>query len=79
MLDGSKCILQLRGVRPFLSSKYDLTKHPNYYLTGDCNKKNLFDIEKFLNRQMKLKPDEKYEVVNGDLAANRMCTVNDKS
>ena len=52
--------MQLRGVRPFLSSKYDLTKHPNYYLTGD-----LFDIEKFLNRQMKLKPDEKYEVVNG--------------
>lgn len=70
VLDGSKCILQLRGVRPFLSSKYDLTKHPNYYLTGDCDKKNLFDIEKFLNRQMKLKPDEKYEVVNGDLAAN---------
>ena len=79
VLDGSKCILQLRGVRPFLSSKYDLTKHPNYYLTGDCDKKNLFDIEKFLNRQMKLKPDEKYEVVNGDFAANRMCTVNGKS
>lgn len=79
MLDGSKCILQLRGVRPFLSSKYDLTKHPNYYLTGDCNKKNLFDIEKFLNRQMKVKPGEEYEVVNGDLAANRMCTVNGKS
>ena len=71
--------MQLRGVRPFLSSKYDLTKHPHYYLTGDCDKKNLFDIEKFLNRQMKLKPDEKYEVVNGDFAANRMCTVNGKS
>lgn len=42
-----------------LSSKYDLTKHPNYYLTGDCDKKNLFDIEKFLSRQMKLNPDEK--------------------
>lgn len=79
VLDGSKCILQLRGVRPFLSSKYDLTKHPNYYLTGDCDKKNLFDIEKFLNRQMKLKPDEKYEVVNGDLAAKRMSSVNGKS
>ena len=70
VLDGSKCILQLRDVRPFLSSKYDLTKHPNYYLAGDCDKKNLFDIEKFLNRQMKLKPDEKYDVVSGDLAAN---------
>lgn len=52
--------------------KYDLTKHPNYYLTGDCDKKNLFDIEKFLNRQMKLKPGEEYEVVNEDLAAKRM-------
>ncbi len=79
VLDGSKGILQLRGVRPFLSSKYGLTKHPNYYLTGDCDKKNLFDIEKFLSRQMRLKPDEKYEVVNGDLAAKFICTDNDKS
>lgn len=47
-----------------LSSKYDLTKHPNYYLTGDCDKKNLFDIEKFLSRQMKLMPDDRYDVVH---------------
>ena len=50
MLDGSKCILQLRGVRPFLSEKYDLTKHPNYPLTSDADKKNAFDIEKFLTQ-----------------------------
>lgn len=68
VLDGSKCILQLRGVRPFLSSKYDLTKHPNYYLTGDCDKKNLFDIEKFLNRQMKLRADDCYELIDADTA-----------
>jgi type IV secretion system protein VirD4 len=68
VLDGTKCILQLRGVRPFLSSKYDLTKHPNYYLTADYDKKNTFDIEKYLNRQMKLRSSEKYEVVNADLA-----------
>jgi type IV secretion system protein VirD4 len=58
--------LQLRGVRPFLSSKYDLTKHPHYYLTGDCDKKNLFDIEKFLNRQMKLIQNDMYVVIDGD-------------
>ena len=69
VLDGSKCILQLRGVRPFLSSKYDLTKHPNYYLTGDCDKKDLFDIEKYLNRKMKLKPEDEYVVVNADVKA----------
>ena len=63
MLDGRKCILQLRGVRPFLSDKYDLTKHPNYQLTGDANKKNMFDIEKFLNHQMKLRADDLYEVI----------------
>ena len=63
VLDGRKCILQLRGVRPFLSDKYDLTKHPNYQLTGDANKKNMFDIEKFLNHQMKLRADDLYEVI----------------
>ena len=63
VLDGRKCILQLRGVRPFLSDKYDLTKHPNYPLTGDANKKNMFDIEKFLNHQMKLRADDLYEVI----------------
>ena len=66
MLDGSKCILQLRGVRPFLSDKYDLTKHPNYYLTSDADKKNAFDIEKFLHHRLKLKADDQYTVVKPD-------------
>jgi type IV secretion system protein VirD4 len=66
VLDGSKCIVQLRGVRPFLSKKYDLTKHPNYKLTADYSKRNLFDIEKFLKQQhnMILKPDDEYYVVD---------------
>ena len=63
VLDGSKCILQLRGVRPFLSDKYDLTQHPNYKLTSDYDKKNTFDIEKFLNRKLKLNKDDVYEVI----------------
>ena len=66
VLEGSKCILQLRGVRPFLSDKYDLTQHPNYKLTGDYDKRKMFDIEKFLNRKMVLKPEEKYTVINMD-------------
>ena len=66
VMDGGKCILQLRGVRPFLSSKYDLTQHPNYKLTGDYDKKNLFDIEKFLDRRLKLKPSDVYDVVDAD-------------
>ena len=66
VIEGSKCILQLRGVRPFLSDKYDLTQHPNYKLTGDYDKRKMFDIEKFLNRKMVLKPDEKYTVINMD-------------
>ena len=66
VMDGGKCILQLRGVRPFLSSKYDLTQHPNYKLTGDYNKKNLFDIEKFLDHRLKLKPSDVYDVVDAD-------------
>ena len=64
VMDGSKCILQLRGVRPFLSNKYDLTKHPNYKLTADYDKKNEFDIEKFLKQGLKLHPDDQYEVVD---------------
>ena len=52
--------------RPFLSNKYDLTQHPNYKLTGDYDKKNMFDIEKFLNRRLKLKPSDVYDVVDGD-------------
>ncbi len=63
VLDGSKCILQLRGVRPFLSKKYDLTKHPNYKLTAGYDKRNTFDVEKFVHRRMRLKPEEMYELV----------------
>jgi type IV secretion system protein VirD4 len=66
VLDGSKCILQLRGVRPFLSEKYDLTKHPNYFLTSDADKKNAFDIEKFLSRKLTLRADDRYTVVTPD-------------
>ena len=66
VMDGGKCILQLRGVRPFLSNKYDLTQHPNYKLTSDYDKKNMFDIEKFLNRRLKLKPSDVYDVVDAD-------------
>ncbi len=66
VMDGGKCILQLRGVRPFLSDKYDLTQHPNYKLTGDYDKKNMFDIEKYLDRRLKLKPSDTYDVVEAD-------------
>lgn len=62
VMDGSKCILQLRGVRPFLSNKYDLTKHPNYPLTADADEKKLFDVESFLNHRLKLKKTEMVEV-----------------
>ena len=67
-LDGSKCILQLRGVRPFLSEKYDLTKHPNYHLTSDADKNNTFDIEKFLSRKLTLHANDQYTVVKPDEA-----------
>lgn len=63
VMDGGKCIVQVRGVRPFLSSKYDLTQHPNYPLTADADKRNRFDIEKFLNHNLILKPDDQYEVI----------------
>jgi Type IV secretory pathway, VirD4 components len=63
VMDGGKCILQLRGVRPFFSDKYDLTKHPNYKYTSDYDKKYTFDIEKYLNRRMKLKADDEYDVI----------------
>ena len=62
VLDGGKCILQLRGVRPFLSEKYDITKHPNYKYLSDADSKNTFDIERFLKRRLKLKSDEQYDV-----------------
>lgn len=64
VLGGNKCILQLRGVRPFLSDKYDLTQHPNYKLTGDYDKKQMFDIEKYLKHGLKLHPNDQYNVVN---------------
>jgi type IV secretion system protein VirD4 len=63
VMNGSKCVLQLRGVRPFLSDKYDITQHPNYKYTSDYDKKYTFDIEKYLNRRMKLKADEEYDVI----------------
>ena len=67
VLDGGKCILQLRGVRPFLSAKYDITQHPNYKYLSDYNKRNAFDIEKYISTQLKPKPDEVYEVFDIDL------------
>ena len=66
VMDGGKCIVQVRGVRPFLSDKYDLTQHPNYKLTADYSKKNWFDVEKYLkkkNQGMPLNADDEFEVV----------------
>ena len=64
VMDGSKCIVQLRGVRPFFSDKYDLTRHPKYHLTADYDEKNYFDIEKFLDHKLELKDDDEYEVID---------------
>ena len=66
VMDGGKCIVQVRGVRPFLSKKYDLTKHPRYKQTADYDKRNLFDIEKFLRQKhnMVLNPDDEYFVID---------------
>ncbi len=66
VMSGKKCILQLRGVRPFLSDKYDLTKHPNYKLTSDYDPKNTFNTEKYIHRKVKLRPNDVYTVVNAD-------------
>ena len=66
VLDGGKCILQLRGVRPFLSDKYDLTQHPNYKLTSDFDEKNRFDIEEYLNRKTEIHPGDEFIVVDAD-------------
>ena len=65
-LNGGKCILQLRGVRPFMSDKYDLTQHPNYKYTSDYDPKNALDIEKFLNRKEKIHPDDTFVMVDAD-------------
>lgn len=69
VLDGSKCILQLRGVRPFLSDKYDLTKHPNFQYTSDADKRNTFNIEKFISTKLKLKANDVFIVVDADASA----------
>ena len=66
VLDGGKCILQLRGIRPFLSDKYDLTQHPNYKLTSDYDPKNTFDIEKYLNRKEKINSNDEFVVIDAD-------------
>lgn len=66
VMDGRKCILQLRGVRPFLSDKYDLTKHPNYKLTSDYDRRNEFNIEEFLSTKLELKGEDEYEVIEPD-------------
>ena len=70
VLDGGKCILQLRGVRPFLSEKYDITSHPNYKYLSDSNKRNAFDIEKYLSRQLKLRLEEEYEAFEVSVSDN---------
>ena len=72
VLDGGKCILQLRGVRPFLSEKYDITKRPNYKYLSDADRRNTFDIEKFLSTKLKVKPEETYEVYEIDAASEKV-------
>ncbi len=72
VMDGGKCLLQIRGIRPFLSRKYDITKHPNYKYLSDYNPKNAFDIEKFLSTRLPVRPGElyrNYEITAEDLAA----------
>ena len=68
VLDGGKCILQLRGVRPFLSDKYDITRHPNYKYLADADKKNTFNIERFLSTRLRPKPSEVYDVYEVELS-----------
>ena len=72
VLDGGKCILQLHGVRPFLSEKYDITKHPNYKYLSDADRRNTFDIEKFLSTKLKVKPEETYEVYEIDAVSEKV-------
>jgi type IV secretion system protein VirD4 len=70
VLDGGKCILQLRGVRPFLSDKYDITKHPNYKYLSDYDPRNAFHIEKFLSTKLKPKPDDVFNTYSVDLSGD---------
>ena len=72
VMDGGKCILQLRGVRPFLSSKYDLTQHPNYRYTSDANPKYAFSIEKYLSTGLKLREEDTYAVFEVDVDEDEM-------
>lgn len=74
VLDGGKCILQLRGVRPFLSAKYDITKHPQYKNLSDFDEKNLFSIEKFLSTELKPKLTEAYDLYEVDASDAPMTT-----
>jgi type IV secretion system protein VirD4 len=60
-MDGGKCILQIRGERPFLSDKFDIKRHKNYRYLSDANQKNVFNIEKYVSTKLKVKPDEEYE------------------
>ena len=72
VMDGGKCLLQIRGVRPFLSRKYDITKHPNYKYLSDFDEKNAFDIEKYLSTRLPVRPGElypNYEIMPEELAA----------
>jgi type IV secretion system protein VirD4 len=69
VMDGGSCILQIRGVRPFLSQKYDITRHPLYRQLGDYDKKNRFDVERFLNTKLSIKPEDKFRVLNVELPA----------
>ena len=78
VMDGGKCILQLRGVRPFLSDKYDITRHPNYSLTSDYDGKNAFDIEQFLSSELKLKMDDAFEVYEVDLSEDASVSAQEK-
>ena len=73
VLDGGKCILQLRGVRPFLSDKYDITKHPNYRLTSDYNERNAFDVQEYLQHRLRLKENEEYTVYEETLSNGEVC------
>ena len=71
VMDGGKCILQLRGVRPFLSDKYDITKHPQYKYLSDYDKRNAFDIEKYRSRKLVIKPEEKFDLYDvGEIDAD---------
>lgn len=71
VMDGGKCILQLRGVRPFLSNKYDITKHPQYKYLSDYDKRNAFDIEKYRSRKLVIKPEEKFDLYDvGEIEAD---------